>query len=283
MPSSLTELSRRFPGKRAFITGAGNGLGLELARALANDGWSLGLFDVDLSRLTTVEAELINSGAQVLAYPGDVTHFEELVVAVNSFAAVSGGMDLMINNAGVACAGSLLETSLADWRWIVDINFLGVVNGCRAGVPHLQRAGHGILLNVSSAAAFVCAPFMTPYNATKAAVVAVSESLSAELASVGIQVSVAMPGFIRTELLATARGPDRERHIADQLMKDSRYTAAQCAQDILHAAGKRELYIVLPKSMHRVWRFKRWMPQIFVRQFPHLRERFSGKPRQSKD
>jgi short-subunit dehydrogenase len=92
-----------------------------------------------------------------------------------------------------------------------------------------------------------------------------------------------MPGFIQTELLATARGPERERHIADQLMKDSRYTAAQCAQDILHAAGKRELYIVLPKSMHRVWRFKRWMPQIFVRQFPHLRERFSGKPRQSKD
>jgi NAD(P)-dependent dehydrogenase (short-subunit alcohol dehydrogenase family) len=197
MPSSLTELSRRFPGKRAFITGAGSGLGLELARALANDGWSLGLFDVDLSRLTTVEAELINSGTRVLAYPGDVTHFEELVVAVNSFAAVSGGMDLMINNAGVACAGSLLETSLEDWRWIVDINLLGVINGCRAGVPHLQRAGRGILLNISSAAAFVCAPFMTPYNATKAAVVAVSESLSAELAGAGIQVSVAMPVAVR--------------------------------------------------------------------------------------
>jgi NAD(P)-dependent dehydrogenase (short-subunit alcohol dehydrogenase family) len=281
MPSSFTELSRRFPGKRAFITGAGSGLGLELARALASEGWSLGLFDVDLSRLTTVEAELIDRGAKVLAYPGDVTHFEELVVAVNSFAAVSGGMDLMINNAGVACAGSLLETSLEDWRWIVNINLLGVVNGCRAGVPHLQRAG-GILLNISSAAAFVCAPFMTPYNATKAAVVAVSESLSAELASAGIQVSVAMPGFMQTELLATARGPERERHIADQLMKNSSYTSTQCALDILHAAGKRELYIVLPKSIRRVWRFKRWLPQIFVRQFPHLRERLSGKAKQSK-
>jgi NAD(P)-dependent dehydrogenase (short-subunit alcohol dehydrogenase family) len=275
--SSLTELSRRFPGKRVFITGAGSGLGLEMARALASDGWSLGLFDMDLSRLTTVEAELIDRGARVLAYPGDVTHPDELVVAVNSFAAVSGGMDVMINNAGVACAGSLLETSLEDWRWIVDVNLLGVVNGCRAGVPHLQRAGRGVLINISSAAAFVAAPFMTPYNATKAAVVAISESLAAELESSGVQVSVAMPGFMQTELLSTGRGPDRERRIAEQLMKNANYTATACAQDILQGAGKRELYIVLPKAMRRVWLLKRWFPNIFVRKFPHLRERFSGK------
>ena len=275
--SSFNELSRRFPGKRAFITGAGSGLGLEMARALANDGWSLGLFDVDLSRLTTVEAELVNSGARVLAYPGDVTHPDELVVAVNSFAAVSGGMDMMINNAGVACAGSLLETSLEDWRWIVDINLLGVVNGCRAGVPHLQRAGHGILINISSAASFVAAPFMTPYNATKAAVVAISESLAAELEASGVQVSVAMPGFMQTELLTTGRGPERERRIAEHLMKNTNYTATACAHDILVSAGNRELYIVLPKTMRRVWLFKRWFPNIFVRKFPHLRERFSSK------
>jgi NAD(P)-dependent dehydrogenase (short-subunit alcohol dehydrogenase family) len=276
MPS-ITELSRRFPGKRAFITGAGSGLGLELARALAREGWALGLFDVDLTRLTKAEEELANSGARVLAYPGDVTHFDELVVAVNTFADVSGGLDVMINNAGVACAGSLLETTLEDWRWIVDVNLLGMVNGCRAGVPHLQRAGRGVLINVSSAAAFVCAPFMTPYNATKAAVVAVSESLAAELDAAGVQVSVALPGFMQTELLTTARGPNRERQIADHLMKSSRYTAAQCAQDILYAAGNRDLHIVLPKAMRRVWRFKRWFPSLFVRQFPHLRERFSGK------
>jgi NAD(P)-dependent dehydrogenase (short-subunit alcohol dehydrogenase family) len=276
-PHSLAELSRRFPGKRAFITGAGGGLGLEIARVMASDGWVLGLFDADPSRLNLAEEELTNSGARVLAYPGDVTHFDELVVAVNSFVAVSDGLDVMINNAGVACAGSLLETSLEDWRWIVDINLLGVINGCRAGVPHLQRAGRGVLINVSSAAAFVCAPFMAPYNATKAAVVAVSESLSAELGSMGIQVSVAMPGFMQTELLATARGPDREKEIAAQLMKNSRYTATQCAHDMLQAAGKRKLYIVLPKAMHRIWRLKRWFPNWFVRQFPHLRERLRSK------
>jgi NAD(P)-dependent dehydrogenase (short-subunit alcohol dehydrogenase family) len=270
----LDQLNRRFPGKRAFITGSGSGLGLELARTLARDGWSLGLFDVDPSRLALAEEELTNGGARVQAFPGDVTRFEELVVAVNSFADMAGGLDLMINNAGVACAGSLLESSLEDWRWIVDINLLGVVYGCRAGVPHLQRSGSGILLNIASAAAFVSAPLMTSYNATKAAVVAVSESLSGELAATGVQVSVAMPGFMQTNLLATARGPERERTIAEQLMQSSRYTVTQCATDILHGAAKGDIYIVLPKAMKSVWRLKRWWPQWFTRKFPHLRDRF---------
>ena len=271
---SLDALNRRLPGKRAFITGSGSGLGLELARTLARDGWSLGLFDVDPSRLAKAEEELTNSGAHVHAFPGDVTNFDELAVAVNSFADIAGGLDLMVNNAGVACAGSLLESSLEDWRWIVDINLLGVVYGCRAGVPHLQRAGSGILINIASAAAFVSAPLMTSYNATKAAVVAVSESLAGELAASGIQVSVAMPGFMQTNLLATARGPERERTIAEQLMQSSRYTVQQCATDILTIAAKGEIYIVLPKSMKTVWRLKRWWPQWFTRKFPHLRQRF---------
>lgn len=275
---TLIELNRRFPSKRAFITGGASGLGLEMARALAREGWTLGLFDADYSRLARAEEELSMAGAKVLAYPGDVTHSDELVVAVNSFAAVADGLDLMVNNAGVACAGSLLETPLEDWKWIVDINLLGVVNGCRAGVPHLQRAGSGILINISSAAAFVSAPFMAPYNATKAAVLAISESLSAELASNGVQVSVAMPGFMQTDLLSTARGPERERGVAEQLMKNSNYTAAMCALDILSAAGDGKLYIVLPRAMRHVWRLKRWLPNFFVRRFQHLRERFINKP-----
>jgi NAD(P)-dependent dehydrogenase (short-subunit alcohol dehydrogenase family) len=270
----LSSLNRRFPGKRAFITGGASGLGLELARVLAKEGWSIGLFDIDPSTLVGAEQELTNAGASVHAFPGDVTHFEELVVAVNSFAAICGGLDLMVNNAGVACAGSLLETSLDDWRWIVDINLLGVVHGCRAGVPHLQRSSQSVLLNIASAAAFVSAPLMTPYNATKAAVVAISESLSGELAGTGVQVSVAMPGFMQSQLLSTARGPDRERQIAAQLMQASRYSTKSCARDILEGVADQQLYIVLPKAMRSVWRFKRWLPTTFVRHFTHLRQRF---------
>jgi len=270
----LTTLNQRFPGKRAFITGGASGLGLELARLLVQEGWSIGLFDIDPSSLVNAEQELTNAGARVHAFPGDVTRFEELVVAVNSFADICGGLDLMVNNAGVACAGSLLETSLDDWRWIVDINVLGVVHGCRAGVPHLQRSPQSALLNIASAAAFVSAPLMTPYNATKAAVVAISESLSGELAGTGVQVSVAMPGFMQSQLLSTARGPEREKQIALQLMQASRYSTKACARDLLEGVADDKLYIVLPKAMRAVWRFKRWLPTMFTRRFPHLRQRF---------
>jgi len=94
----------------------------------------------------------------VLAYPGDVTNADELTVAVNSFAATQDGLELMVNNAGVAGSGTLMEVSLEDWRWIVDINFMGVVHGARAAIPHLQRNGAGLIINVASAAAFAALP-----------------------------------------------------------------------------------------------------------------------------
>src|SRR5687768_10842825 len=137
----FASLNDRFPRKRAFITGAGDGLGLELAKALAADGWMLGLFDRNVERLASVEAKFSEAEIPALAYPGDVTHSDELTVAVNSFAATYDGLDLMINNAGVAVAGNLMEAPLEDWHWIIETNLMGVVHGCRAALPHLQRNG----------------------------------------------------------------------------------------------------------------------------------------------
>jgi NADP-dependent 3-hydroxy acid dehydrogenase YdfG len=130
MNNRFARLNRRFPRKRAFITGASSGLGLELARALAEDGWTLGLFDRNVERLAQVEADLTASGVPLLAYPGDVTHSDELTVAVNSFAAGNDGLDVMINNAGVAGSGTLMEVSLEDWRWILDINCSETARDC---------------------------------------------------------------------------------------------------------------------------------------------------------
>ncbi len=149
MTERFTRLSARFPRKRVFITGAGSGLGLELAKLLADDGWTLGLFDRNLERLTSVEAQFTEAGVKLIAYPGDVTQADELTVAVNSFAATHDGLDVMINNAGVAGGGSMMEVSLEDWRWIIDINVMGVVHGSRAAIPHLQRNGSGLLINVA--------------------------------------------------------------------------------------------------------------------------------------
>jgi NAD(P)-dependent dehydrogenase (short-subunit alcohol dehydrogenase family) len=266
-------LNSRFPRKRAFITGASSGLGLELARALARDGWTLGLFDRNVERLASVEADLSGSGIPLVAYPGDVTHADELTVAVNSFAATHDGLDVMINNAGVAGSGTLMEVSLEDWRWIIDINFMGVVHGARAAIPHLQRNGTGLIINVASAAAFASAPGMVSYNATKAAVVSLSETLAGELQSSGTQVSVVMPTYFQTSLLDSFRGSDQARMQATQLMQNSGYAVPDVARDVLTMAGSGKLYIVLPRTARALWRLKRWMPLVFLRRVVQLRER----------
>ncbi|HEY4368097.1 MAG TPA: SDR family NAD(P)-dependent oxidoreductase [Steroidobacteraceae bacterium] len=277
MPLQYPRLAARFPYKRAFITGASSGLGLELARALNRDGWSLGLFDRNLENLTAVEGELSAQGATVFAYPGDVTHSDELTVAVNSFAAMVDGLDVMINNAGVAASGALMEISLEDWRWIVDINLMGVVHGCRAAVPHLQRNATGLLINIASAAAFASAPGMGSYNATKAAVVSLSETLAGELRSSGTQVSVVMPTYFKTNLLESFRGPESSRAIARELMDSATCQAPDVAHDILQLAGRGKMYIVLPKSAQSLWRLKRWMPGVFLRRVVAMRERMREK------
>ena len=270
--NQFARLNARFPRKRAFITGAGAGLGFEFAKALAGDGWVVGLFDRNVERLANVEAEFSHAGIPALAYPGDVTQSDELTVAVNSFAATHDGLDLMINNAGVAVVGNLMEVPLEDWRWAIDINVMGVVHGSRAALPHLQRNGAGMILNIASAAAFASAPGMAPYNATKAAVLSFSETLAAELRPTGMQVSVVMPTYFTSGLLDTFRGPEWARQAASESMQTSKYTAGDVARDALNCAARGDVYIVLPKSARALWRMKRWMPNRFLRQITKLHD-----------
>jgi len=144
MTQRFERLARRFPAKRAFITGASSGLGLELARALGADGWTLGLFDRNVERLARVEEELSSAGLTVLAYPGDVTNADELTVAVNSFAATHDGLDVMVNNAGVGGAMTrFLHDDLADFHRIVDVNLLGMLVGSQRAARHMKAHGGG--------------------------------------------------------------------------------------------------------------------------------------------
>lgn len=268
----LTRLARRFPRKRAFITGAGSGLGLELTRILAREGWALGLFDRNVERLAAVEADLSGEGLSLTAYPGDVTHADELTVAVNSFAAGNDGLDVIINNAGAGAYGTLMELSTEDWRWSIDVDLMGTVHGCRAAIPHLQRNGHGLIVNVASAAAFAALPGTIAHNATKAAVLALSETLRGELRSAGTQVSIAMPALFHTSLLESMRGPAGLRVLAAKLMRSSDYHAADAARDILDRAAAGSTYIVLPRSMQRWWWMKRWMPELYLRRVRRRRD-----------
>jgi NAD(P)-dependent dehydrogenase (short-subunit alcohol dehydrogenase family) len=263
---SLARLDARFPARRALVTGGASGLGLAAAELLAARGWRIALVDRDAPRLGSAAEALRALGSpHCEAFTVDVTDEAAVQFAVDAFAARVGGLDLALNSAGVAVAGSFVATPAADWRWILDVNVLGIVHACRAEAPHMTQAGHGLIVNVASAAAFVSAATMGAYNASKAAVVALSETLHQELARDGVQVTAAMPGFFRTRLMEHARAPADARAFAERLMDRSSMSADAVAREILARAAAGGLHVVLPAEYRWLWRFKRLAPGHFTR------------------
>jgi short-subunit dehydrogenase len=263
---TLAALDARFPNRRAVITGGASGLGLAAAELLAARGWRLALLDRDEPRLTSAAEALRALGSpHCEAFAVDTTDEAAVKFAIDAFAGRLGGLDLALNSAGVAAAGSLDETPSADWRWILEINVLGVVHSCRAEAPHMVAAGRGLIVNVASAAAFMSAATMGAYNASKAAVVALSETLHHELAADGVQVAVAMPGFFRTRLMEHARATADARAFAERLMDRSGMAASDIAGEILARAAAGETHLVLPATYRWLWRFKRLAPRSFMR------------------
>jgi NAD(P)-dependent dehydrogenase (short-subunit alcohol dehydrogenase family) len=271
---SAAALARQLPGQRAFITGGGSGLGLALATHLAAAGWTLGLLDREPTRLAQAQSLLLERGARgVHSWVADVTDEAAFASAVSAFADSTGGLELMINNAGVATAGSIASAPIADWRWALEINVIGVAIGCRVALPLMQRGTGGLIINIASAAAFASGPGMASYNASKAAVVALTETLAAEHGDDGIRALVAMPGFFPTRLLDTMRAPPDALGFARRMMERSGYTAERVALEILTAAARGRLHVVTPKGYARLWLFKRLAPARFVRWMARQRAR----------
>ncbi len=150
---------------------------------------------------------------------------------------------------------------LDDWRWVVDVNLLGVVRGCRAFGGLFKRQGHGHVVNVASMAGLVHPPTMGPYNATKAAVVALSETLYAELAPFGVAVSVVCPTFFRTNLTETARNPDpKMAQRAVKLVTQAKRGADEVAEIVFRGVQRRRFRILTEREGRTVWALKRVLP-----------------------
>ena len=261
--NALHKLSQMHQPKRAFITGAGSGLGLAFASALASEGWKIGISDVDEKRLQQAASQIRTLGGEAFSYLFDVSDYEAFKKSIEAFTSEVGGIDIGINNAGVGCAGHIDELSMETFRRVVDINLMGVVNGCHLFVPVMKRQKRGHILNVASAASFVSAPRMSAYNATKAAVVALSETIRAELADEGINVSVLMPTYVRTNIGRDCMGTDEGREQATMMVNASKLNPDQVAIESLVRMSRGELYLVLPGEARFLWTFKRLFPNLF--------------------
>lgn len=203
-------------GKVAFITGGGSGIGLAMAEAFAGAGMKLVLADVDEAALARAAAALQGRNVPVLTVDLDVTDREAFAAAADRAWSEFGAVHLLCNNAGVYRGGALDRVSYEDWDWVLGVNVGGVVNGLQTLLPRMRAQGEGgHVLNTASMAGLSAGAGLGIYNASKYAVVGLSEALRADLAPHGIGVSVLCPGMVRTGILHSERNRPAEQAVSD--------------------------------------------------------------------
>lgn len=260
--------------QRVFITGGASGLGRALALNYARAGWAVAIADVHdgrgaetLHELDELAAKAGTSATYAPQYfHADVRQEADLQAAADALDACWQGIDVLYNNAGVAQAGAIDDVPLSDWQWIIDINLLGVVRGCKIFTPSFKRQGSGHIVNIASMAGLLDVPRMASYNVTKAAVVALSGTLTHELMSDGIGVSVVCPSFFQTNLEDTMRATDAGlQKMMHKLLASGKLSADEVAQRIIEGVAKGQQYILPHESGERLWLMKRYLPNALYR------------------
>jgi NAD(P)-dependent dehydrogenase (short-subunit alcohol dehydrogenase family) len=252
------------PPRRVLITGAGSGLGRGLALRYARAGDRVVCVDLLGERAEETRALLPGDGH--LALLADVGEEASMQALHDALQAQWGGVDVLINNAGIASGGPMVETTMAEWERVLNIDLLSVVRGCRLFVPGMIAQRRGQVLSTASFAGLAGAPGMMTYGVAKAAVVALSEQLRAELHDKGIKVGVICPSFFRTNLCDTAIGNPKVKQLAEKLMDQSPDTVDTVSDHVFAAAERGQFMIIPTRREPWRWRMKRWFPELYFRQ-----------------
>lgn len=258
---------RRSRGARAVVTGAGSGIGQAFALELAARGGQVVCSDVDLASAERTVEVIEDQGGTAIAVHCDVSD----LAAVQSLADEAAEWyaappTLVVNNAGVGAGGGLVgDTPMDDWRWTLGINLWGPIHGCHVFAPVLREAGHGGIINVSSAASFGAAPRMAAYNVSKAGVLSLSETLAAELAGTGVGVSVLCPTLVRTNIFESGRIDRRSVAAGSALMRAIGMSPRRVARITLDAHDRGALYVLPQLDAKLGWEIKRHAPRSYTR------------------
>ncbi len=266
---------KNFKGRTAVITGAASGFGLEASRIAARLGMNIVMADVQQDALDVAAAEISALGAPVLAFRLDVSKGAEVEALGAATLARFGAPNFVFNNAGVGAGGLIWETTLKDWEWVIGVNLMGVAHGIRVFTPLMLAAAaqdpawEGHIVNTASMAGLLNAPTMGVYNASKSAVVAMSETLYQDLRLVTDQIgaSVLCPFFVPTGITKSARNrPDEFTNdvkptksqligqaMSDKAVSSGKVSAVQVAQFVFDAVAENRFYIYShPKSLASV-------------------------------
>jgi NAD(P)-dependent dehydrogenase (short-subunit alcohol dehydrogenase family) len=268
-------------GKVAIVTGGGSGIGESLCRELGRGGARVVVADINAENAGRVAAAIEGHGGRAEARTVDVAMEQDVSRLVEDTAAAHGRLDYMFNNAGIAIGGEARDLTLDHWHRVLEVDLYGVLHGMRAAYPIMVRQGFGHIVNTSSAAAFFAYPGNAPYCTAKHAVVGLSLSLRLEAADLGVKVSCACPGFVRTNIYQSAQiagitlpagvTPERAAGALTTMMAPSR-----AAQMILEGVARDKALIVFPASMRWARRVNSLFPGlvdwIMVRQLRQLRK-----------
>jgi short-subunit dehydrogenase len=267
---------KSFHNKVAAITGAGSGIGRALALDLARQGCQLALSDINAPGLQETVEQAKRHGVRVTQQVLDVADGQAMREWAAQVVAEHGRVNLIFNNAGVAHAGTVEANELADYEWIMNINFWGVVHGTKAFLPHLRASGAGHIINISSVFGIFAQPGMSAYNATKYAVRGFTESLRQELdlTNCGVSASCVHPGGIKTNIARTARMNASMSQITGQSAEQSRQqfndlllrtTPEKAAQIILKGVQRNKRRILVGLDATAADMMMRSMPSLYQR------------------
>jgi 2-deoxy-D-gluconate 3-dehydrogenase len=208
---------RPLAGKVAVVTGASRGLGRAIAIALATAGAAVALAARSAPHLEESAQAVVDAGGRALIVPTDVSRWSDVEALMRRTVAEFGGLDIVVNNSGLAKVIPLAEMSPEDWREVVDVNLTGVFHGCRAAAPYLVAQRSGKVINLASVLGAVGLPGYAAYGASKGGVAALTRTLGVEWARHNIQVNAIAPGWFVTDMNRAAFADPR---IHERLVRD---------------------------------------------------------------
>lgn len=261
---------KRKPSQLAYavVTGAGSGIGRSFALELARRGGSVVCADINLEAAEeTVALIRDQTGQPAYALQCDVGDKDAVkAMADQAEQLLKHPVSLVINNAGVGLGGKFEEVTLEDWQWCMHVNLWGVIHGCHYFVPKFKKQGFGAIINVASAAGYTAAPEMTAYNVTKSSVLALSETLSAELRQDNIAVNVLCPTLVPTNIMKNGRLPSNYSGLADDLLQNHAFvTSDQVAAKTLNNLDTGRLYTIPQPDAKLFWLLKRASPVMYTK------------------
>jgi NAD(P)-dependent dehydrogenase (short-subunit alcohol dehydrogenase family) len=276
---------KEFNGMVVVVTGAASGIGHATALEFARRGARIAACDIDVEGLRALRSEIGESGRECYVEVADVSNASQVERFCRNTYEEMGRVDVLVNNAGGACAGRFEEMSLDDWRWIVGLNLWGVIHGCHYFYPRMiEQGGGGHIVNIASVAGLVPLPFATDYCTTKWGVVGFSETLRAEAALHGIGVSAVCPGFVNTGIGRNARIADgatepteEERERTDRIWAAIGAGAEKPALAVIRAVEKNMAVVrsgFISYFMDTAYRISRRLVGFFAMLLARLNDHF---------